>query len=84
MLPKALLGTVRDVDRFIAASGFAGGRTQSGAALPVFEAIGTKPDGLEQREFVAILARSGCASPKVGSYTLKDEPIGQIEPQPAR
>lgn len=85
VLPKALLGTVRDVDRFLAASGFAGGETHSDSVLLVFEAVRAKPDGFRQHEFVAILARSGGArSSTVAVYTLQGEPIGEIESESAQ
>ncbi|MBO9664789.1 hypothetical protein [Dokdonella sp.] len=84
VLPKTLFGTVRDVDRFVAASGFASGETHVDSVLLVFEARRAKPDGFEQREFVAILARSGGArSSTVALYTLQGEPIGDVEAEPA-
>lgn len=80
VLPKDVFGTVRDVDRFVAASGFASGETHSDSVLLVFEAVRAKPDGFQQRELVAILARSGgAASSTVALYTLKGEPVGEIE-----
>lgn len=85
VLPKALFGTVRDVDRFLAASGFAGGETHSDSVLLVFEAIRAKPDGFEQRELVAILARSGgVRSSTITLYTLQGEPIGEVDAEPAQ
>ncbi len=84
VLPRALFGAVRDVDRFLAASGFDSGATNADSVLLVFEVARSKPDGFERRELVAALARSqGAAGSAIGLYTLQGEPIGEIEPEAA-
>lgn len=58
LLPKELFKGVRDVDRFVAASGFETQETHADSVLLVFENRVRKPDGFEERALVAVMAQS--------------------------
>lgn len=58
VLPRELFRSVRDVDRFIAASGFETQETHADSVLLVFENRTRKPDGFEERAMVAVMAQS--------------------------
>ena len=86
VLPKELFRSVRDVDRFIAASGLETQETHSDSVLLVFENRTLKPDGFEERAMVAVMVqsvRSGRGY-QVRIANLQGQVQAVIEREPAR
>lgn len=86
VLPKELFRSVRDVDRFIAASGFEMQETHADSVLLVFENRTLKPDGFEERALVSVLAQSVRAGKgyQVRVANLQGQVLAVIEREPAR